>query len=411
MSGGPRSLVHTLRDATGRALVVGRADPVTQQLLDAEADAENQRLAYVALTRAQVRLYLPFYGDAMKESAMYHPIQRCVTPWLQARPASARVLFEAVAVPVGAPEPPPPPADALADFVAPEPPPPGELAALPALRGGLTMLSYTRLAHDPEVAAIAAPPGDALAIDPAEFDADDAELEVDPADALDALGETDLPPGAESGLLLHDLLEIAELPALRRAPDAAAWLDDPEVRAQVADKARERGIAERYLPHAAAIAHRALTAPLALIDGTQLPPLIDAAAFAREVEFGYPIPAATTAELPRGLVKGFIDALVAWDDELWVLDYKSDLLTGDDLAALAQHRVRERYAVQARLYAIAADRLRGQRRLAGLLFAFIRHDLVVPVRITDGALATWSDWLVRIGAAGAASVVRPEARP
>ena len=42
--------------------------------------------------------------------------------------------------------------------------------------------------------------------------------------------------------------------------------------------------------------------------------------------------------------------------------------------------MREHYAVQARLYAIAADRLRGHRRLAGLLFAFVRHGIVVPVR-------------------------------
>ncbi len=29
---------------------------------------------------------------------------------------------------------------------------------------------------------------------------------------------------------------------------------------------------------------------------------------------------------PAALVKGFIDALAAWDDELWVVDYKSDVL-------------------------------------------------------------------------------------
>jgi hypothetical protein len=111
---------------------------------------------------------------------------------------------------------------------------------------------------------------------------------------------------------------------------------------------------------------------------------------------------------PRGLVKGFIDALVAWDDDLWVLDYKSDLLAGDDLAAAAQRRVRERYAVQARLYAIAADRLRGPRRLAGLLFAFIRHDIVVPVRIGDDTLAAWNDWLIQIAAPPA---TEPEGHP
>jgi exodeoxyribonuclease V beta subunit len=415
-SGGPRSVVHTLRDAAGRALVVGKVDPATQQLLDAEADAENQRLAYVGLTRAQVRLYLPAYGEgALNKAAMYQPIQRCVAPWLPPRPA-ARALFEVVPVPVGAPEPSPPPGDALAGFVAPPPPAPGELAPLPAIRGGLTMLSYTRLAHEPDAAAIAVAPGDALALDPAEFDVDSGEL--DAGEAAVAIGATDLPPGADSGLLLHDVLEVADLAGVRRAPDAAAWLDDPEVAAQIAGKARERGIAEHYLPHAAAIAHRTLTAPLALIDGSVLPPLACAAALAREVEFGYPIPAIPAIPAippahapPRGLVKGFIDALVAWDDDLWVLDYKSDLLLGDDRAALAQERVRERYAVQARLYALAADRLRGRRRLAGLLFAFVRHDIVVPVRVTEDTLAAWSGWLARIGAAETAGTVESTAAP
>jgi exodeoxyribonuclease V beta subunit len=414
-SGGPRSLVHTLRDATGRALVVGRTDPATQQLLDAEADAENQRLAYVALTRAQVRLYLPYYGEsALNKAAMYQPIQRCVAPWLGPRPVSSRALFEAVVVPVGAPEPPPAPGDALADFVAPPRPPTRELAPLDPVRGGLTMLSYTRLAHQPETLAIAAAPGDALALDPAEFDADDSELPT----GADALAETDLPPGADAGLLLHDLLERADLDAVRRAPDAAAWLDDPAVARLVADTARERGIAELCLPHAAALVHRTLTAPLALTDGRELPPMVAAAALAREVEFGYPLPALPALAVPgalgdrpppRGLVKGYIDALIAWDDELWVLDYKSDLLVGDDLAALARHRVAERYAVQARLYALAADRMRGRRRLAGLLFAFIRHDLVVPVPIADDAIATWSDWLARIAGASGESASPPGA--
>ena len=388
-SGGPKSVVHTLRDATGRALVVGKVDPVTQELLDAEADAEHQRLAYVGLTRAQVRLYLPSYGE-LTSGAMYAPIERCLKPWIGAR--ADATLFEVIAVPVGGPVALPPPDDALADFTAPPAPPPAELAALPAARGGLTMLSYTRLAHDPNIAAVALAPGDALAIDPAEFDADDSTGEV---------GPHDLPPGADSGLLLHDVLEVAALDTARAARDLSAWADHPVVAAQLASKARERGIAERYLPHAAALVYQTLTAPLALIDGSQRPPLVEAAAFAREVEFGFPIPGAPGAA-PRGIVKGFIDALVAWDDELWVLDYKSDLLAGDDLAAAAQRHVRERYAVQARLYAIAADRLRGARRLAGLLFVFVRHGVVVPVPVTDDTVAAWADWLARI-------VDRPEA--
>jgi len=400
-SGAPRSLVHTLRDATGRALVVGKADPITQQLLDDQADAEYQRLAYVALTRAQIRLYLPIYGEGgLGKTAMYQPIQRSVLPWIGPRPAAARALFETIAVPVGAAELAPAPSDALAGFAAPPDPPPIDLAPLPAARSGLTMLSYTRLAHEPDAAALtggAAPGALAPALDPAEFDIDHTASDT-PADDL---GPDDLPPGADAGLLLHDVLELADLDTARRAPDPAAWLADPELAAQLASAARARGIPARCLPHAAQLTHRALTAPLALIDGTTLPPITEAVALAREVEFSYPLP--TTPGAPpgpcRGLVKGFIDALIAWDDELWVLDYKSDLLAGDDLAARARERVRDRYAVQARLYALAADRLRGPRRLAGLLFAFLRHAIVVPVRLddSDGTLATWRDWLSRIG--------------
>ncbi|MGH9888906.1 MAG: UvrD-helicase domain-containing protein, partial [bacterium] len=99
LTGGPRSVVHTLRDATGRALVVGKADPMTQELLDAETDAENQRLAYVALTRAQVRLYLPSYGEGvLGKNAMYAPVQRCLAPWIAPRTPAPRALFEVRAV-------------------------------------------------------------------------------------------------------------------------------------------------------------------------------------------------------------------------------------------------------------------------------------------------------------------------
>lgn len=381
-SGAPKSSVHTIRDATGRALVVGTPDPITKQLLDDEATAENQRLAYVAMTRAQVRLYLPLYTNLSKD-ASYLPVQTCLAASLNARAAMPRPLFEAIPITVGGPDTEPAPATALASFVAPPPPPAIELVPLADARSGLTMLSYTRLANSLEAAAIVARPGDVLAIDPAEFDVDDTAGEVAPGD---------LPPGASSGLLLHDLLEAADLDHARRAADLGTWSSDPVVAHQLVEYASKRGIDPRFHPHAAELVHRTLTAPMKLIDGTVCAPMIAATALAREVEFSYPLPAG----MRRGLVKGFIDALVAYDDELWVLDYKSDLLSGDDLAKAADLRVREHYAVQARLYAIAADRMRGRRRLAGLLFAFIRHDIVVPVRMADDTLDGWMQWLVNL---------------
>ncbi len=401
----PGNRVQTVRDATGRALVVGTPDAATKVLLEANADAENQRLAYVALTRAQLRLYLPLYThDTVTKGAAYKPVQRCLHASTQSLAKHARVMFDMQIIPLGADALPEPPPDALATFVAAPPPPSVELPPLAPERTGLTMLSYTRLANDLDAAAIAARPGDILAFDPAEFAVDDTAGEVGPGE---------LPPGASAGLLLHDVLELVDLDRMRGA-DRITWARDPQVQAQLIAAARTRGIDRDRLDHAAAVIHHTLTAPLALIDGTTLPSLADAPQLAREVEFSYPLPAGpgwTGAGVPlapgpaaapgRGLVKGFIDALVAWtDDELWVLDYKSDLLSGEDLARAAEQRVKEHYAVQARLYAIAADRMRGSRRLAGLLFQFVRHGIVVPVRIAGDTLEVWTTWLANLPAPG-----------
>jgi len=371
--------VRTLHDGQGRALAFGSNDAVEQ-----EEQAENQRLAYVALTRAQLRLYLPLYAKPQATSTYFH-IQRCLHPFVSHEDAR----FELV--PVAAAADPLPPADALADFDVPAPPVVGELA--PVTRGGLAMWSYTRLAHDLAQARAGGASGIAtsggapsLEIVRAELDAEQpgAGARGAGADELAELPADELPPGADTGLFLHDLFEQADLAGVRAARDAKAWADEAAV--LIADRARERGIASTYHAHAARLVHGTLTAPLVLTDGQELPPLAKATGLAREVAFAYPIPGTPV----RGLVKGFIDALVAYDDDLWVLDYKSDRLANP---ARAREHADEHYGVQARLYALAADRLRGGRTLRGVLFAFVRHGIVVPVAIDDGALASYARWL------------------
>jgi exodeoxyribonuclease V beta subunit len=390
----PNTSVHTLRDPSGRSLVVDPRDTATKDRISVAAEGENQRLAYVALTRAQVRLYLPRYGDkACSEHGMYWAIQRCLAT------ADQAPGFRVVPVAVGAEEAEPAPPDALAGFVAPPAPALGELPVIDGVRGGLAMLSYTRLAHDVTANARtgAAPRGGSgapLAIDAAEFDVDgdDAPAAASPAGELELhLAPNDLPPGPASGLLLHHVLEHADLDVARRAPDVGAWLAQPEVAALLGEAARLHGIEARHVPHAAQLAHATLTQPLAPADAAALPPLVAADALAREVEFTFPLPGAPVA----GLVKGYIDAVVAWGDELWVLDYKSDLLAGGSAAA-ARARVHDRYGVQMRLYALAAARMAGTRRFAGMLFAFVRHAQVVAVRVDDAQLAEWTAWLAQL---------------
>jgi exodeoxyribonuclease V beta subunit len=307
-------------------------------------------------------------------------------------------LIERVEIDAEAGDTPPPPADALATFDPPQPPAIVELVPLSGERTGLAMLSYTRLARDHAAAAIAA--GNVReTIDADEFDADDGDDTGDTAGTQHGAPRTaaapqagDLPGGATTGQFLHGVLEDLDLAGLRRAASFDDWRADEAARAVIEARAREYAIDPVYLPAAAKLVYSTLCDPLALTDGNTLPALADATAIAREVEFSYPVPGTP----PRALVKGFIDALVAYDDELWVLDYKSDRLDGADLAQTARAHVDEHYLVQARLYALAADRLRGGRRVAGLLYSFIRYGIVVALRIEHHTLEDWASWLAAL---------------
>ena len=117
------------------------------------------------------------------------------------------------------------------------------------------MLSYTRLAHDLGDAATSAG-SRRRRRDPAPRTST-RDADADAAPTPPEVADDELPPGIDSGLFLHDVLEHVDLAGARRAADAAAWLARPDVAALLADAARERGIDRRFLPHAARLVARA----------------------------------------------------------------------------------------------------------------------------------------------------------
>ena len=244
------SSVHTLRDGAGRALVVGPQDEAIAKLLVAEADAENQRLAYVALTRAKVRMYLPRYPDEVVDSkSMYWSIQRCLAPLAMRKDRAVRAPRRRDGCAGRAAR----AADALAGFEAP-PPPVARRARRDrsGARAGLAMLSYTRLGRELDAAAIE--PGELpVAIDPAEFD---SSRRARPSSRR--VGPDELPPGIDSGLLLHDLLEHADLELVRgKRRCSPRGRPSRACTAMIVEHARERGIAPTFHAHAARLVHRA----------------------------------------------------------------------------------------------------------------------------------------------------------
>lgn len=395
----PTDQTQLFHDAARRRCVhVGKAIGEVDTRIDADRDEENQRLMYVAVTRAKGRLYLPRRAKAGPQAsikALHDTLERALQA-AQTDPAVAR-LFSHELVPVGSVSSPPPleEIEHLRTWTpppAPPPAPPLDHAGLRARQGGVIVTSYSRLR-----------PAAGRASDRDDVRAEDVggAAALDAADlALAAVGPDDLPPGAASGLFLHEALEHLPLATALTERDAAAWARLPEVDAVLRRAARHHGIDERHLPRGAAVLHRTLTMDVAL-DGETLAPLAAAARIAREVEFVYPLGA--------GFARGYVDALVAWDDRLWVVDYKSDLLPDPSPAAVARH-VDEHYREQVQLYALAAARMLGlrdeadaRRRFGGLLYWFVRQPRIHQVPVAWGQLARWTDELAaRLVETGAA---------
>lgn len=387
---GGRAAVRTYHKEARRFLAIGPQESQDTEAIESEIRRENQRLCYVAMTRAQLRLYLPL-PIKMESDRAFYPIQLYLRPLHTHHSAAGLIEVREVPVPGGAGffE-----VDSLDDFTPPRRPERPAVHAVPVHQRGLAMVSYSRLAGSGEHRLQANVPDLALDEEPVPRDAQDL-LDVAP---------TALLPGADSGLFLHDLFERVDLEELRRlhrqGGSAAEWAASAPVRELVVTMARQRRIDPVRAACGAELVYQTLTAPI-VSSGTwqvELPPLLDAE-LAREVEFLFPLPnpaRAGASSAPRGFVKGFIDLLVRIGDDLWVLDYKSDYL-GNGGAAAAQQRVEDKYQLQARLYAVAAQRLVPPGgRLAGLLFAFVRHQLVIAIATPPAALAQWHGWLAEL---------------
>ena len=355
-----------------------------KELVKRERDGEDQRLYYVALTRARKRLFLPFSGNLPDEedaepstreeywrlAGGYRHVNRRLRELL-AEPARRR-LFAARDIPVDArdSEDIAPPA---ADLAAWRPDPgdaapadgdsDGALARLRHARAGAVTTSYSRIkqAHGGY-----RPPTEVL---------DEVAAPAPAAVDADADGD-ELRGGARAGIFLHALLEKLPLETLRETPALDEWRARDDVRELTLALLRRHGRDPRDLGAATRLAHATLTAPLPVVGG-ELAGLAYATRTAREMEFLFPFPAeAGGAE--RGFVKGFVDVIFEHDGRAYFGDWKTDRLPAWDAATIAAH-VDANYALQERLYALALVQMLGitdaasyEAKFGGTLYVFVR---------------------------------------
>jgi exodeoxyribonuclease V beta subunit len=380
-----------------RVLYVGRARRrAVDDALRAEQEAEDQRLFYVALTRARRRIYLPYAGtDAVEREASQddkvfwrvtgayrhvHRRLRALRDGGFAGARDARFQFEARAV-ICPPAPDATAARAAAALAGYRPgagalalvPPPAGLGELRRRHAGVTLTSYTRLkeaagGHHPPTEVldeVGAGGLDALAPD-----------EGAGAEAAPARGDS-LPGGTLSGIFLHAVLEAVPLGTLGGTPPVERWAALPEIEALFSTAMRRHDRDPRHRGDAERLVHAALTTPLPLGEGAPLAGVAAAARVAREVEFLFPFPGAAGGA-DRGFVKGYIDFVLEHEGRAWFGDWKSDLLP-DWSAATVAARVADSYEIQRRLYALAlvkmlgiADRADYEARFGGTIYVFVR---------------------------------------
>jgi len=377
--------LRVFHDRDGQRVVhLGSLTPEQEERYRNEADDEDRRLLYVALTRARARLYLPRCPDGPR--AFTGP-QRFLRPILDKllEDATASRLFQRI--PVACPGEPalPLPALAPAALSAWQPPelpagvPAAEFQRIARSRAGFVVTSYTGVKRRhggfvvPEEAADLP-----TANEPSE---PDAPAPIDPRE---------LARGRLSGIFLHAVLEQVPLAGLADSLSSAEWAAQPEIAQLLSRLAQRHERDPAQIPHAAQLVHTALFTPLRLGD-CRVPGLARAQPSLRETEFLYPIPEphhpllgqtghedGHTWSIERGLVKGFIDYLFEHEGRVYLCDWKGDWLPSWDSDRLRVH-CENNYETQARLYTLAVLRLAGlhdraafEHRFGGVLYCFLR---------------------------------------
>jgi len=382
----PNSLEIYHRDGRVRfAFPEQREIEFIKDLLEREEKEENERLLYVGLTRARVKLYLPLLVEGVRRNRIdgyYVALNdrlKEMFPTAQAQTVSEKKLFSVEDVAESGV------ADAMRSATDKELrawSPPRDLLdsdaeakarnefTLAPRHRPLIIQSYTSL-H--ALGGVAAPN-----IPVEEFKTD-----------LAATGEgADLPGGRNVGVFLHQVIEKLDMESFRSAPDLNSWKAREDVAELFADGLRRHQVRDpRWKDRGPEIVYNTLNSPIALGPDNSVAALWPLRS-AREMEFVCPIPERSHPLLgfdadrlwkaERGYIKGFVDFVFEYRDFLYFADWKSDLLPSYDSAAIERH-VAENYSLQAKIYCIGVLRLlrvrtesEYERRFGGLLYVFLR---------------------------------------
>ena len=364
----PGDDVRVYHEGGRRLAWVGRTHGDVKERIADEEREEDQRLMYVALTRAAARLYLPCAvrdGAPAKLRGAYDVVNRRLVALLGQGHEAIAVEGEppVVAAPTA------PANDVHTDAWQPsmallhQDDARGAEATLRDRHAGAVVTSYTRMKG--------ARGGGAGARSGWVEEAEGRRAEK-ASEAVDAPGPATLRAARSSGVFIHEVLERAPL-----ASFAGATFDAWRARADVCSLFDEAMGVHRVDPaqreHAERLVWAAYTTPVALPGGESIERLSAATRVVREMDFVFPVPAS-----PPVYVRGSLDLAFEHRGRTYFVDWKTDALGSFEPAALGRH-VQAHYEDQVQLYSMAVVKLLGaasreafDARFGGLLYCFLR---------------------------------------
>jgi exodeoxyribonuclease V beta subunit len=383
------SRIHEYHEDGQRVMFIGDNDAAKEKASEARSH-EEQRLYYVALTRAKARLYLPLVPDKLggkKWDGGYRRLNErlsAVTSDLQGSPKCD--LFRIITF-----------QDRPLEIKRNDPgQTAAELATWQARRvldksaqdlpnffqlrqdhAGYVVSSYSQIKH----------------VESSELDPlarDEFRREPGLKTLAAELTADELPGGTATGTMLHEILENIPFGSLDSKPNLEEWLGRNPVK-EVFDVAMARnGIAATAGQHhrAGEMIYRALTMTIPLDSGRSIPGLYQCSRVISEMEFLFPFPEGIHPSLSdprsgklvieRGFIKGFVDLVVEHDGRVYFADWKSDVLPSYQSDQIAVH-VGAHYEMQVKLYSLALVKAllidsedAYEKSFGGLFYVFLR---------------------------------------
>jgi exodeoxyribonuclease V beta subunit len=402
MTAFPKSDLATFHENGKRVLYIGDMPSDIKALSDAEIRDEDQRLMYVAATRAKARLYLPYVAPDQMNSYMNGSYPKMIQRLKDIVSDPHEKLFKIedaeVHGPAGSENGRGPIKDTLSSWKPSE-----SLLAdyddwerfntLRERHAGFEVTSYSRIKMRKG--------GYSVPLENAEYGEEAGGVGY-------PLNDEEYVGGAEFGAAIHKVFEGIPFEPLRGGVlSFDAWSARGETASLFRDALLGSGINLRHLRYSQRLVFNALTANVVVKDGPMISGLCSVASSLREVEFIYPYPEDSHTRLSdfpsgdfvieRGYVKGFIDFLFEHDGIVYFCDWKTDTLPEYSASVLRKH-FEENYVLQTKLYLIALARMlklhsrqEYDRRFGGVIYCFVRG-MVTGGQGSQGIVFTRPSW-------------------